>query len=157
MRCSHPGAFSSGMSRALLLSSLCGCCASVAAKLALETERAAAVSARLCLVAAQLTSGRLTGGCESVVLWCVRVCLLLLMLLLNSLQLTALVRALHSLGSARGCGVNGALSFLWSALAGWLLFGERLSGLWLLGAALLLAGVGLLQHEAGRRRPVKQD
>jgi drug/metabolite transporter (DMT)-like permease len=135
------------MSRDLLLSSLCGCLASVAAKSALDAGKAAGISRQLCAGCAQLTGMAMSSMCESVLVLCVRVCLLLLMLLLNSAMLTGLVKALHAVGSARAASINGALSFLWSAMAGWLLFDERLSGLWLLGAALLLAGVALLQHE----------
>jgi drug/metabolite transporter (DMT)-like permease len=139
------------MSRYALLSSLCGCLASVAGKNAFDSAALTAVATRVCthLPSSPFPSPSVLPlflSCPAILLSLLHVASIGGLLVFNSLMLTFLVRALHIKGTVQTITLTSALSFVLSGVVGWLCFGEELSGGWVMGIAVILAGVYLVQR-----------
>lgn len=78
-----------------------------------------------------------------------RGCLLLLLVTVNSFALTCFVRGMRLDGSARATVQQTAASFVCAGAAGALIFGDRLSAQWVVGACMIGAGVALLAVGGG--------
>jgi drug/metabolite transporter (DMT)-like permease len=74
--------------------------------------------------------------------------LTVLLIVLNSYALGMYVRGMRESGSLVATVLNTAISFLCSAVFGFVLFGEHLPPLWWAGAASIVAGVVLLATSA---------
>ena len=149
------------MSHHALLSSLCGCLASVAGKAAFDSTRLQALASLLCSALLHTTS-----DCPGVALPLLRVLSIAALLVLNSLMLTSLVRCMHVKGTVHATTMTSALSFALSGVAGWLVWEEQLSRQWGMGLLLILGGVFLVQRgstdeaqtaERARQRPPPRE
>ena len=151
------------MSHYAALSSLCGCLASIAGKHAFDTARLTRIADHLCTPLSSspltsLTSPLTLPQCGTLALPLLRLACIGCVLLLNSVMLTSLVRCMHAKGTVHATTVSSALSFVLSGIAGVLLFEEAVNAQWLLGIAVVLAGVFLIQRgsaelDVGKQQP----
>ena len=93
--------------------------------------------------------GKLAGGVEldSVVALLLKGVLLILMVTSNTVGCTFFVKALNASGSSLPCTIaSAATSYVCSALAGFLIFGESTSVVWWCGISLVISGLLFICH-----------
>jgi drug/metabolite transporter (DMT)-like permease len=151
LRCGGP---MRGAAASVALCAVAGVLASAAAKVAFGAEEAMRAARWLCELAGAAADGCGGGAAH----WLVRALALAAVLALNSLMVQALLRSMHLAGTVRAVTQVNGLSFVLSGLLGFALWGEPLSLRWLLGIALIVSGVFLLQlgaepGESRRSRP----
>lgn len=145
------------MSHLAALSAGFGSLASVLGKYAFDTDKTSLVAQHACNLlrtmhlttlatlitpsSSLLPPALSTLPCPSLLLWPLRAVLFASLLLCNSGMLTLLVRSMNSVGTLHATTVSSAAAFVLSGCVGWLLFDERLNAQWLLGVAVILAGV----------------
>jgi len=117
---------------------LCAAGASLFAKLALQSK----ALGDLCACALEVIELNVTTDTIAIIVWCLRIGCFGFVLLLNSLMWTCYVKSLQLTASSVVATVtNTASNFFFTAVCGWVIFGEDLSLIWWTGALLILIGL----------------
>ena len=87
---------------------------------------------------------------DSMDLWQYKLLSGVFMLIVNSLMLKFLVQSFQELGAAKATVINLTFNYVFSALFGFIVYSEEISGTWALGATLMFVGVYIINTEPHR-------